>query len=149
MVGQTEKFRQFAVIQSRKLAIVAKQFLQNDKCTDFIEVNPDKDETTKEVHALAVAHLGTVLGVGCKNIVEGVLLFFDWRDERCDATGGECSFDIEGDLLLVFEVVNCALCQVKSVIKVSLVEAFVALLNVLAADAHNQRPCKLTTLAIR
>jgi len=50
----------------------------------------------------------------------------------------ECSFDIKRDLLLIFQVVNRALRQVESVIKVSLVETLVTLLHILAANAHNE-----------
>lgn len=79
-----------------------------------------------------------MLRVRCKNVVERVLSFFDRRCEGCDVTLRECSFDIKRDLLLIFQVVNRALRQVESVIKVSLVETLVTLLHILAANAHNE-----------
>lgn len=76
------------------MTVVAEKFLEHDERDHLIELHSDEDQACKEVHTLAVANFGTVLGVSCQYVVEGVLSILSRSDEGSDLAWGKGALDI-------------------------------------------------------
>ena len=97
------------------MSVITQQFFQDDEGTHLVEVDADKNQSTKEVHTLTVTNFWTMLSKRCENIEERILLRFDRCNELSNLPSCERPLDIKTDLFMHPYIVHCALFEVKCI----------------------------------